>query len=121
MLKERGQSRLWLARRPLSILLAGRIRVGATFFKARSLKYNSWEFTVKLFQDEYRVARLRMPAATAATAPMTPRTAITTAWATALTLLSCATRCGELQRALAASPALHHMKQRRRDNRYVKR
>ncbi|HEY7189034.1 MAG TPA: DoxX family protein [Vicinamibacterales bacterium] len=46
----------WLARFPLSIiLLAGRIGVGATFFKAGLLKYNSWEFTVKLFQDEYRV------------------------------------------------------------------
>lgn len=48
--------RLWLARFPLSIiLLAGRIGVGATFFKAGLLKYHSWEFTVKLFQDEYRV------------------------------------------------------------------
>jgi putative oxidoreductase len=37
------------------ILLAGRIGVGATFFKAGLLKYHSWEFTVKLFQDEYRV------------------------------------------------------------------
>jgi len=41
---------------PLSIIqLAGRIGVGATFFRAGLLKYNSWEFTVKLFQDEYRV------------------------------------------------------------------
>jgi putative oxidoreductase len=45
-----------LAGFPLSIiLLAGRIGVGATFFKAGLLKYNSWEFTVKLFEDEYRV------------------------------------------------------------------
>src|SRR5215510_4316475 len=44
---------------PLSIIqLAGRIGVGATFFKAGLLKYNSWEFTVKLFQDEYRVPLL---------------------------------------------------------------
>lgn len=51
--------RAWLARFPLSIiLLAGRIGVGATFFKAGLLKYNSWEFTVKLFQDEYRVPLL---------------------------------------------------------------
>jgi len=51
--------RTWLARFPLSIiLLAGRIGVGATFFKAGLLKYNSWEFTVKLFQDEYRVPLL---------------------------------------------------------------
>ena len=55
----------WLAARnrlerfPLSIVqLAGRIGVGATFFKAGLLKYHSWEFTVKLFQDEYRVPLL---------------------------------------------------------------
>ncbi len=48
--------RAWLARFPLSIiLLAGRIGVGATFFKAGLLKYNSWEFAVKLFEEEYRV------------------------------------------------------------------
>jgi putative oxidoreductase len=48
--------RLHLARFPLSIiLLAGRIGVGATFFKAGLLKYQSWEFTVKLFEEEYRV------------------------------------------------------------------
>lgn len=51
--------RAWLARFPMSlILLAGRIGVGATFFKAGLLKYNSWEFTVKLFQEEYRVPLL---------------------------------------------------------------
>ena len=49
----------WLAGFPLSIIqLAGRIGVGATFFKAGLLKYNSWEFTVKLFQEEYRVPLL---------------------------------------------------------------
>jgi putative oxidoreductase len=49
-------ARLWLARFPLSIIqLAGRIGVGATFFKAGLLKYQSWEFTVRLFQEEYRV------------------------------------------------------------------
>ena len=48
-----------LARFPLSLIqLAGRIGVGATFFKAGLLKYRSWEFTVKLFQDEYRVPLL---------------------------------------------------------------
>ena len=48
-----------LARFPLSIiLLAGRIGVGATFFRAGLLKYHSWEFTVKLFEDEYRVPLL---------------------------------------------------------------
>ena len=51
--------RRWLARFPLSILLlAGRIGVGATFFKAGLLKYNSFEFAVKLFQEEYRVPLL---------------------------------------------------------------
>lgn len=53
------QLRAWLARFPLSIiLLAGRIGVGATFFRAGLLKYNSWEFTVKLFEEEYRVPLL---------------------------------------------------------------
>jgi len=48
-----------LARFPLSVIqLAGRIGVGATFFRAGLLKYQSWEFTVKLFQDEYRVPLL---------------------------------------------------------------
>jgi putative oxidoreductase len=51
--------RLYLARFPLSIIqLAGRIGVGATFFKAGLLKYQSWEFTVKLFEEEYRVPLL---------------------------------------------------------------
>jgi putative oxidoreductase len=51
--------RAWLARFPLSIiLLAGRIGVGATFFKAGLLKYNSWEFAVRLFEEEYRVPLL---------------------------------------------------------------
>ena len=48
--------RTQLARFPLSIiLLAGRIGVGATFFKAGLLKYNSFEFTVRLFAEEYKV------------------------------------------------------------------
>jgi putative oxidoreductase len=52
-------TRVWLARFPLSIiLLAGRVGVGATFFKAGLLKYQSWEFTVRLFQEEYRVPLL---------------------------------------------------------------
>jgi putative oxidoreductase len=51
--------REWLARFPLSIIqLAGRIGVGAVFFKAGLLKYNSWEFTVLLFRDEYKVPLL---------------------------------------------------------------
>jgi putative oxidoreductase len=52
-------TRIWLARFPLSIIqLAGRIGIGATFFKAGLLKYQSWEFTVRLFQEEYRVPLL---------------------------------------------------------------
>jgi len=52
-------TRVWLERFPLSIIqLAGRIGVGATFFKAGLLKYQSWEFTVRLFQEEYRVPLL---------------------------------------------------------------
>jgi putative oxidoreductase len=51
-----GALRTQLARFPLSIiLLAGRIGVGATFFKAGLLKYNSFEFTVRLFAEEYKV------------------------------------------------------------------
>jgi|SRR5687768_13342833 len=51
--------RRYLARFPLSIIqLAGRIGVGATFFKAGLLKYQSWEFTVRLFEEEYRVPLL---------------------------------------------------------------
>jgi putative oxidoreductase len=48
-----------LARFPLSVIqLAGRIGVGAVFFKAGLLKYNSWEFAVLLFRDEYKVPLL---------------------------------------------------------------
>jgi len=50
--------RIWrrLESFPLSIIqLAMRIGVGAVFFNAGLLKYNSWEFTVQLFRDEYRV------------------------------------------------------------------
>src|SRR5258705_12052924 len=51
--------REWLSRCPLSLIqLAGRIGVGATSFKARLLKYHSWDFTVLLFRDEYKVALL---------------------------------------------------------------
>jgi putative oxidoreductase len=59
MLEKLEAVRALLARFPLSIIqLAGRIGVGATFFKAGLLKYNSWEFTVKLFEDEYKVPLL---------------------------------------------------------------
>ena len=53
------RARQWLAGFPLSILqLAMRIGVGAVFFKAGLLKYNSPEFTVLLFRDEYQVPLL---------------------------------------------------------------
>jgi putative oxidoreductase len=49
----------YLGRFPLSIIqLAGRIGVGATFFRAGLLKYQSFEFTIKLFEEEYRVPLL---------------------------------------------------------------
>ncbi len=57
-----------LERFPLSIIqLAMRVGVGAVFFKAGLLKYNSWEFTVQLFRDEYKVPLLD-PAMAARTA-----------------------------------------------------
>lgn len=44
---------------PLSILqLAMRIGVGAVFFNSGLLKIRSWEFAVKLFEDEYCVPLL---------------------------------------------------------------
>ncbi|MBV8072792.1 MAG: DoxX family protein [Acidobacteriaceae bacterium] len=48
--------REWLARFPFSILQLGlRIGVGAVFFNAGLLKYRSFEFAVKLFEEEYKV------------------------------------------------------------------
>jgi putative oxidoreductase len=48
-----------LERFPLSLLQLGmRIGVGAVFFRAGLLKYNSWDFTVLLFRDEYQVPLL---------------------------------------------------------------
>lgn len=45
-----------LGRFPLSILQLGmRIGVGMVFFKAGLLKYQSFEFAVKLFEDEYKL------------------------------------------------------------------
>ena len=45
-----------LSRFPLSVLQLGmRFGVGLVFFRAGLLKYNSFEFAVKLFEDEYRV------------------------------------------------------------------
>jgi putative oxidoreductase len=50
---------LRLERIPLSILQLGmRVGVGAVFFRAGLLKYNSWEFTILLFRDEYQVPLL---------------------------------------------------------------
>ncbi|MGE0521645.1 MAG: DoxX family protein [Variibacter sp.] len=45
-----------LERFPLSVIqLAMRVAVGAVFFNSGLLKINSWEFAVKLFEDEYKV------------------------------------------------------------------
>jgi putative oxidoreductase len=55
---------------PLSILqLAMRLGVGAVFFRSGLLKIDSWQFTVQLFRDEYKVPLLDpVLAAQAATA-----------------------------------------------------
>ena len=48
-----------LERFPLSILqLAMRVGVGAVFFRSGLLKIDSWEFTIRLFRDEYQVPLL---------------------------------------------------------------
>jgi putative oxidoreductase len=45
-----------LERFPLSwIQLAMRIAIGATFFRSGMLKFNSWEFAILLFRDEYQL------------------------------------------------------------------
>src|SRR5437870_9414722 len=45
-----------LGRFPLSILQLGmRVGVGLVFFNAGLLKYRSFEFAIKLFEDEYKV------------------------------------------------------------------
>ena len=45
-----------LGRFPLSVLQLGmRCGVGFVFFNAGMLKYNSFEFAIKLFEDEYKV------------------------------------------------------------------
>src|SRR5262249_24905318 len=49
-------ARAQLERIPLSLLqLAMRIAVSAVFFNSGLLKINSWEFAIKLFEDEYKV------------------------------------------------------------------
>jgi putative oxidoreductase len=51
--------REWLSRFPFWILQLGlRVGVGLVFFKAGLLKFSSFEFAVKLFQDEYKVPLL---------------------------------------------------------------
>src|SRR6266853_4696340 len=48
--------RQWLGRFPLSILQFGmRIGVGMVFFKSGLLKYQSFDFAVKLFEDAYKL------------------------------------------------------------------
>ena len=52
-------ARSWLELFPLAIItLAMRIGIGAVFFNSGLLKYNSWEFAVKLFEEEYKVPLL---------------------------------------------------------------
>jgi putative oxidoreductase len=49
-------AREWLGRFPLPILQLGmRFGVGLVFFNAGLLKYKSFEFAIKLFEDEYKV------------------------------------------------------------------
>ena len=49
-------ARTFLERIPLWLIqLAMRIAVGAVFFNSGLLKINSWQFAVKLFEDEYKV------------------------------------------------------------------
>src|SRR5438552_13862789 len=48
-----------LERVPLSLIqLAMRIAVASVFLKSGLLKINSWEFAIKLFEDEYKVPLL---------------------------------------------------------------
>jgi len=54
-----NSARIWLARFPLSVIqLAMRIAIGAVFLNSGLLKINSWEFAIKLFEDEYKVPLL---------------------------------------------------------------
>jgi putative oxidoreductase len=53
------ETRGTLERFPLSVLQLGlRVGVGAVFFRSGLLKYASWQFTVQLFRDEYKVPLL---------------------------------------------------------------
>ena len=52
-------ARQWLNRVPFSLVqLFMRIAVGSVFFNAGLLKYRSWEVTLLLFRDEYKVPLL---------------------------------------------------------------
>jgi putative oxidoreductase len=52
-------ARAWLQAFPLSLIqLAMRIAIGMVFFNSGLLKVNSWQFAIKLFQDEYKVPLL---------------------------------------------------------------
>jgi putative oxidoreductase len=66
-----------LERLPLSLIqLAARVGVGAVFFRSGMLKYESWEFAVRLFRDEYKLPFVdpeiaaRLAAATEITMPI---------------------------------------------------
>ena len=49
-------ARSWIEQIPLSLIqLAMRIAVGMVFFNSGMLKINSWQFALKLFEDEYKV------------------------------------------------------------------
>lgn len=49
-------ARSWLECFPLSIIqLAMRVAIGSVFFNSGLLKIRSWEFAIKLFEDEYKV------------------------------------------------------------------
>jgi putative oxidoreductase len=61
-------AREWLGRFPMWILQLGmRVGVGMVFFKAGLLKYASFDSTVQLFQDIYKVPLLPPAAAAAMT------------------------------------------------------
>jgi putative oxidoreductase len=58
-MSSRASLRDRLERFPLSLIqLAMRIGVGAVFFRSGLLKIDSWQFTIQLFRDEYRVPLL---------------------------------------------------------------
>jgi putative oxidoreductase len=56
MMNRINSIREWLGRFPMSILQLGmRVGVGMVFFNAGILKYKSFEFAIKLFEEEYKV------------------------------------------------------------------